>query len=112
MRMRHHGPVAADPVLDDAQLAAALAERPTWSVVDGVEGPSTLHRELAFRDFAQAFGFMAQVALAAEKLDHHPDWSNSWNKVVIDITNHASGGLTARCFELAAAVDGAADGAG
>jgi 4a-hydroxytetrahydrobiopterin dehydratase len=76
-------------------------------VVDG-----KLHRELAFRDFAQAFGFMAQVALAAEKLDHHPDWSNSWNKVVLDITNHASGGLTARCFELAAAVDGAADGAG
>jgi len=99
--------MARDPVLDDAQLAAALAERPTWSVVDG-----KLHRELAFRDFAQAFGFMAQVALAAEKLDHHPDWSNSWNKVVIDITNHASGGLTSRCFELAAAVDGAADGAG
>jgi 4a-hydroxytetrahydrobiopterin dehydratase len=71
-----------------------------------------LHRELVFRDFAQAFGFMAQVALAAEKLDHHPDWSNSWNKVVIDITNHASGGLTDRCFALAAAVDAAADASG
>ena len=99
--------MARDAVLDDAELAAALAERPTWSVVDG-----KLHRELVFRDFAQAFGCMAQIALAAEKLDHHPDWSNSWNKVVIDITNHAGGGLTDRCFRLAAAVDGAADSAG
>lgn len=101
-----------DELLDADALAAALAERPTWSVVDDQVGPSKLHRELVFRDFAQAFGFMAQVALAAEKLDHHPDWSNSWNKVTIDITNHASGGLTDRCVRLAAAVDGAADGSG
>jgi len=72
----------------------------------------TLHRELAFADFSEAFGFMARVALVAEKLDHHPDWSNSWNKVVVDITNHASGGLTGRCFKLAAAVDDAADASG
>jgi 4a-hydroxytetrahydrobiopterin dehydratase len=99
--------MARDPILSDAEVTERLGAHPTWEVVE-----ATLHRELAFRDFAQAFGFMAQVALAAEKLDHHPDWSNSWNKVVIDITNHASGGLTARCFELAAAVDGAADGSG
>ena len=99
--------MARDPLLTEDEVASHLTAHPTWEVVDGA-----LHRELTFRDFAQAFGFMAQVALAAEKLDHHPDWSNSWNKVVIDITNHASGGLTARCFELAAAVDGAADGAG
>ncbi|MND07211.1 putative pterin-4-alpha-carbinolamine dehydratase [compost metagenome] len=54
---------------------------------------------------------MVRVALAAERLDHHPDWSNSWNRVVIDITNHASGGLTDRCFQLAAAVDAAAGAA-
>lgn len=96
-----------DEVLADGALAAALAERPTWSVVGG-----KLHRELVFRDFPQAFAFMAQVALAAEKLDHHPDWSNSWNEVVVDITNHASGGLTERCFRLAAAVDDAADASG
>lgn len=96
-----------DEVLDDDALATALADRTTWSVVDG-----RLHRELVFRDFPQAFAFMTEVALAAEKLDHHPDWSNSWNKVVIDITNHASGGLTERCFRLAAAVDAAADASG
>jgi 4a-hydroxytetrahydrobiopterin dehydratase len=67
-----------------------------WEVVDG-----KLHRELVFGDFAEAFGFMARVALIAEKLDHHPDWSNSWNRVVIDIVNHAEGGLSERCIELA-----------
>ena len=51
-----------------------------WTVVDG-----KLHRELQFKDFSEAFAFMARVALLAEKADHHPDWSNSWNKVVIDL---------------------------
>lgn len=92
-----------DAVLTHDELAAALAERRDWAVVDG-----KLHRELAFLAFPQAFAFMTQVALAAERLDHHPDWSNSWNKVVIDITNHAAGGLTARCFALAEAIDLAA----
>jgi 4a-hydroxytetrahydrobiopterin dehydratase len=101
--------MARDPLLTDGELAQALAVRPSWAVVDG-----RLHRELAFADFPAAFACMARIALAAEKLDHHPDWSNSWNKVVVDITNHAAGGLTARCFELAAAVDAAAtaEGAG
>lgn len=73
---------------------------PGWSIVDG-----KLHRELTFGDFSEAFGFMARVALAAEKLDHHPDWSNSWNTVTIDIVNHAAGGLTEKCRQLAEAVD-------
>jgi 4a-hydroxytetrahydrobiopterin dehydratase len=73
-----------------------------WEVVDG-----KLHRELVFGDFAEAFGFMARVALIAEKLDHHPDWSNSWNRVVIDIVNHAEGGISERCAELARRIDGA-----
>jgi 4a-hydroxytetrahydrobiopterin dehydratase len=92
-----------DAVLSDDELAAALAERPAWAVADG-----KLHRELEFPGFPAAFACMTQVALAAERLDHHPDWSNSWNKVVIDITNHAAGGLSARCFALAEAVDDAA----
>ena len=96
-----------DALLTDDDLAAALAQRPTWEVIDG-----KLHRELVFPGFAPAFAFMTQVALAAERLDHHPDWSNSWNRVVIDITNHDAGGLTARCFSLAAAVDDAADASG
>jgi 4a-hydroxytetrahydrobiopterin dehydratase len=80
-----------------------MNDAPTgWEVVDG-----KLHRELVFTDFAEAFGFMARVALIAEKLDHHPDWSNSWNRVVIDIVNHAEGGITERCVELARRIDAA-----
>jgi 4a-hydroxytetrahydrobiopterin dehydratase len=73
-----------------------------WSVVDG-----KLHREVELADFAEAFALMTRVALAAEKLDHHPDWSNSWNKVTIDIVSHAEGGITDRCVALAEAVNAA-----
>ena len=72
-----------------------------WEVVDG-----KLHRELQFADFSEAFGFMARVALVAEKMDHHPDWSNSWNKVTIDIVSHAAGGITDQCVELAEKING------
>ncbi len=71
-----------------------------WSVVDG-----RLHREFSFADFSEAFGFMARVALVAEKLDHHPDWSNSWNRVTIDIVNHDRGGITDRCVDFAGRVN-------
>lgn len=81
---------------------AAITPPEGWSIVDG-----KLHRELTFADFSEAFGFMTRVALAAEKLDHHPDWSNSWNTVTIDIVNHAAGGLTEKCRELAEAVNSA-----
>ena len=69
-----------------------------WSIVDG-----RLHRELEFANFSEAFAFMTRVALAAEKLDHHPDWSNSWNKVTIDIVSHDKGGITDTCIALAEA---------
>jgi len=81
-------------------MSEGIEVPPGWEVVDG-----KLHRELVFADFAEAFGFMARVALIAEKLDHHPDWSNSWNRVVIDIVNHAEGGLSERCVELARRID-------
>ena len=88
-----------------APLSAGDAERrlpeiPGWTIAGG-----TLHRELEFADFVEAFGFMAKVAIVAEKQNHHPDWSNSWNKVVIDVVNHAAGGITDACFALAAAID-------
>jgi 4a-hydroxytetrahydrobiopterin dehydratase len=95
-----------DEVLSEIVVSERVGECANWTIVDG-----SLHRELTFPDFAAAFAFMVRVALAAERLDHHPDWSNSWNRVVIDITNHASGGLTDRCFQLAAAVDAAAGAA-
>jgi 4a-hydroxytetrahydrobiopterin dehydratase len=72
-----------------------------WSVVDGA-----FHRELQFADFSEAFGFMARVALAAEKANHHPDWSNSWNKVTIDLVSHDKGGLTDRDAAMAATING------
>ncbi|HYI63138.1 MAG TPA: 4a-hydroxytetrahydrobiopterin dehydratase [Acidimicrobiales bacterium] len=76
-----------------------------WEVVDG-----KLHRELAFADFSEAFAFMARVALAAEKADHHPDWSNSWNRVVIDLASHDAGRITERDVALAEAVNAVLDG--
>ena len=72
-----------------------------WSEVDG-----KLHREFTFANFSEAFAFMARVALAAEKVDHHPDWSNSWNKVVIDLVSHDKGGITDRDTALAETISG------
>ena len=91
-----------DPLLDPAELDEQLATLDGWELREG-----RLHLEVAFADFSQAFGFVTRVALAAEKLDHHPDWSNSWNRVVIDVTSHDSGGVTARCVELARRIDAA-----
>jgi 4a-hydroxytetrahydrobiopterin dehydratase len=73
-----------------------------WEVVDG-----RLHRELEFSNFSEAFAFMTRVALAAEKLDHHPDWSNSWNRVTIDSVSHDQGGITEKCVALAEAASAA-----
>ena len=86
--------------LEDDEAEARLAEIPGWGLTEG-----NLHRELEFRNFVEAFGFMAMVALEAEKLNHHPNWSNVWNRVVIDISSHDEGGITERCFALAAAVN-------
>jgi 4a-hydroxytetrahydrobiopterin dehydratase len=78
-----------------------MSEAPEdWAVVDG-----KLHRELEFRDFVEAFGFMAKVALLAEKADHHPDWSNSYNKVTIDLVSHDKGGITDRDHAIATAIN-------
>lgn len=89
-----------ESVLPTEEIDARLRDQPGWALVDGA-----LHREVEFTDFAEAFAFMTRVADAAERLDHHPDWSNSWNKVVIDIVSHAAGGITDGCFALAAEVD-------
>jgi 4a-hydroxytetrahydrobiopterin dehydratase len=93
----------ADALLTPDELDAATATLPDWEVRDG-----RLVRSFEFADFVAAFGFMTRVALVAEKLFHHPDWSNSWNRVDIAIVNHDAGGLTARCVELARRIDGVA----
>src|ERR1019366_1870236 len=69
--------------LSEQEIATELRKLDGWSVANG-----NLHRVFEFKDFTQAFGFMTRVALAAEKMDHHPDWSNSWNKVTVDLCTH------------------------
>jgi 4a-hydroxytetrahydrobiopterin dehydratase len=76
-----------------------------WDVVDG-----RLHAELTFADFAEAFAFMTQVAALAEAAGHHPDWSNSWNRVVIDLVSHDVGAITDQDRSLAAQIDALLDG--
>jgi len=82
--------------LSEKEVFAELEKIPGWSIEQG-----KLHRVFEFRDFRQAFAFMTGVALAAEAMNHHPDWSNAWNKVVIDLMTHSAGGLTKNDFELA-----------
>ncbi len=78
------------------QIDAFLAELSRWSVENG-----RLHREYLFRDFVEAFGFMTQAALAAEKAGHHPEWFNVYKKVVVDLVTHEAGGITEKDFDLA-----------
>jgi 4a-hydroxytetrahydrobiopterin dehydratase len=87
--------VAAQP-LTAAQIAAIAVNLPGWSVLEG-----KLHRAFRFADFSEAFGFMSRVALAAESLGHHPEWSNVWNLVTINLTTHDTGGLSTLDAELA-----------
>jgi 4a-hydroxytetrahydrobiopterin dehydratase len=91
------------PRLSDAERDAALARLTGWRLRD--DGLA-IEREFRFADFGEAFAFMARVALAAEKADHHPEWSNVWNRVAITLTTHDAGGLSARDVALAATIDG------
>ena len=91
------------PRLSDAERDAALARLTGWRLRDA---GLAIEREFRFADFGEAFAFMARVALAAEKADHHPQWSNVWNRVAITLTTHDAGGLSARDVALAATIDG------
>ena len=81
---------------------AGLAALRGWSWDERRDG---IARSFTFADFNEAFGFMARVALLAEKADHHPEWTNVWNRVDIVLTTHSAGGLTAKDVELAKAID-------
>ena len=93
----------ATPKLDAGEVTRRLAEIAGWTLENG-----KLHRDYKFGDFVEAFGFMASVALVAERLNHHPEWSNVWSTVVVDLTTHDAGGITAKDFALAAAMEGLA----
>ena len=92
--------------LSAEQRAEAIAALPGWTYDEqSGGGGGAIGRSFRFRDFAQAFAFMTQVALAAEKADHHPDWSNSWNRVDISLTTHSEGGVSRRDVDLAINID-------
>ena len=88
------------PVLTDDELTERLGDLPGWAVVDG-----KLHRELRFADFAAAWGAMSSIAVVAERMNHHPEWSNVYSKVVIDLVTHDAGGITTFDLELAAEIE-------
>ncbi len=89
--------------LNETERAAALAALPAWNYDPVAKG---IRRSFRFTDFAEAFGFMTRVAILAEKSDHHPEWSNVYNRVEILLTTHDAGGLSARDIGMAAAIDG------
>ena len=88
--------------LSTAKRDAALAKLSGWTFD---EGTNAIRKEFKFKGFTGAFGFMTQVALLAEKAGHHPDWSNSYNKVSIALSTHDAGGVTAKDVALAEAIE-------
>lgn len=93
--------------LSDEERREALRGLPGWRYD---EAGRAIRRDFEFADFGQAFAFMARAALAAEKADHHPDWSNSWNKVAVALSTHSAGGVTGKDIALARAMDSFAGG--
>ena len=91
--------------LSDEEIGKQLAllnqgKRLEWRIVN-----TKLHKEFVFPDFISAFGFMTQIALHAEKMNHHPEWSNVYSTVIVDLTTHDANGVTALDFELARNMD-------
>lgn len=85
--------------LSDDEIEKRLSDAPGWAYVNG-----KLHRKFEFADFVDAFGFMSRAALMAEKMNHHPDWSNVYKTVVVDLNTHDAGGVTGLDFQLAVAM--------
>lgn len=93
--------------LSDKEVATCLAACPEWRIArDGL----AIARTFVFADFNEAFGFMTRVALLADKHDHHPEWSNVYNRVTIELTTHDADGLSRRDADLAKAIDGLLEG--
>jgi 4a-hydroxytetrahydrobiopterin dehydratase len=89
-----------DQKIPDTDISEWLSSHSDWKYVDGL-----LEREFKFDNFSQAFSFITQVALYAEKLNHHPDWSNVYNRVTIRLSTHTAGGITSLDTQLAEAID-------
>lgn len=91
----------AVPQLTPQERETELAQLPGWGLRDDA---LAIERQFTFRDFSEAFGFMTRVALLAETHDHHPEWSNVYNRVWITLTTHDAGGLSVRDVKLAKAI--------
>lgn len=89
-------------ILSGSEREQALAGLTGWRPV---EGRDAIHKSFEFKTFNQAFAFMTRVALAAERMNHHPEWSNVYNRVDITLSSHDAGGLTERDVKLARKID-------
>jgi len=87
-------------LIEKNQLDSFIEKNPSW-IIDN----KTIKKEFKFENFIEAFGFMSKVALLSEKIDHHPDWQNIYNKVNINLTTHDKGGITTNDIKLAEAID-------
>ena len=82
--------------ISQEQIKNELKNMPGWTVVE-----DKLHKEFHFEDFNQAFGFMTRAAMHIEKMNHHPEWFNVYNKLIVDLTTHDAGGITENDIKLA-----------
>ena len=87
-------------LIEKSQLDSFTEKNPSW-IIDN----KTIKKEFKFDNFIEAFGFMSKVALLSEKMDHHPDWQNTYNKVKINLTTHDKGGITTNDIKLAESID-------
>jgi 4a-hydroxytetrahydrobiopterin dehydratase len=87
--------------MTDAEIAAALPKLADWTLKAG-----KLHREYKFQDFKRAMEFMQSAVAAIDKLDHHPEWANVYNRVTVDLNTHDAGGITSKDFELGELLEG------
>ena len=87
-------------LIKQSQLDSFIEKNPSWAIDN-----KTIKKEFKFDDFIDAFGFMSKVAILSEKMDHHPDWQNTYNKVKINLTTHDKGGITTNDIKLAESID-------
>jgi len=86
--------------LSDEQIRKELSDIPGWNVMNG-----KLHKDFVFKDFIDAFGFMSRAAIHIEKMNHHPEWFNVYNKIKVDLVTHDAGGITQNDINLAKILD-------
>ena len=87
-------------LIDESQLTCFIEKNPSWTIYK-----QAIKKKFKFDNFVDAFGFMSKVALLSERMDHHPNWQNSYNKVTIELTTHDKGGITNNDIKLAGSID-------